>query len=375
VIRYLSFKQRLNAFDFRFLAGSLSLVGRGVAWCCAFIAVLFAGSKMPLLFRRIPPEIQFACELLVTLAIVFLVRMLIERRHALRAYAELGDTLSRFVHSSREERATGVSPERMDQIRTACEFLRGTPAKWWLAVDESLEYYQPPNYPGGWFSIRPIAEILPEDELIAPFYHAAFHQAVPGVLTALGLLATFSAILVALSGVSYNAANPVQPVTGIDTLINGLAGKFLSSIIALILSVSFTLVEKKVCERQIFQRIDSLRSLISSIFPVLSQTRILLDLQRFGFAYRSDAAPAAESVDSQEATADAGPETVSLEHTAELPQGDDGPAPDDLLSVAPDSEEQSPESIIQAKPALNDGSADVDPGLAKGAPLAPRFQL
>jgi hypothetical protein len=107
---------------------------------------------------------------------------------------------------------------------------------------------------------------------------------VPGILTALGLLATFSAILVALSGVSYNPGNTVQPVTGIDALINGLAGKFLSSIIALILSMIFTFVEKKVCERQILDRMDDVLSRVKQLFPFLSQTRLLLDLQRIALA-------------------------------------------------------------------------------------------
>jgi hypothetical protein len=150
-----------------------------------------------------------------------------------------------------------------------------------------------------------VREILTEEELIEPFYHASFHQAVPGILTALGLLATFSAILVALSGVSYNAANTAQPVTGIDSLINGLAGKFLSSIIALILSMIFTFVEKKACERRIYREVDALRNLITRIFPFLSQTRILLDLQRIALA--SHVAPP----QTEESPVEASPEPVA----------------------------------------------------------------
>jgi hypothetical protein len=239
---------------------------------------------MPSLFQRIPPEIRFACEGLIVLAAVLLFRLLVERRRTLRAYAQLTDALARFHPAGRLGRASGVSQEKMDRLRAACEYLTGSPREWWLAVDESLEYYESPEGEGGWFLTRPVREILPEEELIEPFYHASFHQAVPGILTALGLLATFSAILVALSGVSYNAANTAQPVTGIDSLINGLAGKFLSSIIALILSMIFTFVEKKACERRIYLEVDALRNLITRIFPFLSQTRILLDLQRIALA-------------------------------------------------------------------------------------------
>ena len=73
------------------------------------------------------------------------------------------------------------------------------------------------------------------------------------ILTALGLLATFIAILQGLAGVTYNEADPLHPISGIDTLINGLAGKFLSSILALLLSVLFTVIERKISERQVSQ--------------------------------------------------------------------------------------------------------------------------
>ena len=151
--------------------------------------------------------------------------------------------------------------------------------------------YERPESEGDWFLTQPVTELLTEDDLVTPFYHSAFHQAVPGILTALGLLATFSAILIALSGVSYNPGNAVQPVTGIDTLINGLSGKFLSSVIALILSIIFTFVEKKVCERQILRKCDEVLNRLRPLFPYLSQTRVLLDLQRIAVAMHDRSLP------------------------------------------------------------------------------------
>jgi len=286
-MKFLRSWPRFLRIDFRLTASILGLLAQVVAWACGIIAVFFLASKMPSLFHRIPPEIQFACELLVVLAAGLLFRLLVERRRTLRALSQLSDALARFRPASRQERADGVSPEKMDQVRSSCEYLTDSPRDWWQTVDEALEYYESPEGDCGWFLTRPVREILPDEEFVDPFYHASFHQAVPGILTALGLLATFSAILVALAGVSYNAANTAQPVTGIDSLINGLAGKFLSSIIALILSMIFTFVEKKVCERRIYRDVDSLRSLIAWIFPFLSPTRILLDLQRLALESRA----------------------------------------------------------------------------------------
>jgi hypothetical protein len=84
--------------------------------------------------------------------------------------------------------------------------------------------------------------------------------------------------------VTYNANDPVHAVSGIDQLINGLSGKFLSSIVALVLSVVFTLLEKKVCDRQLLESYDMLIRRCGDIFPLLTQTRILLDIQRIALS-------------------------------------------------------------------------------------------
>jgi flagellar motor protein MotB len=63
-------------------------------------------------------------------------------------------------------------------------------------------------------------------------------------------------------------------------LINGPAGKFLASIIALILSITFTLIEKKVCERQLSNGYEHLVRRCKETLPLLSQSRILLDIER-----------------------------------------------------------------------------------------------
>jgi hypothetical protein len=94
------------------------------------------------------------------------------------------------------------------------------------------------------FSGRSLREVLPES-LIKSHFNFGKYAAFPGILTGLGLMMTFLAILLALMGVSYNKSNPLEPVHGIDVLINGLSGKFLSSIVALALSVWFTLAERK----------------------------------------------------------------------------------------------------------------------------------
>lgn len=85
--------------------------------------------------------------------------------------------------------------------------------------------------------------------------------------------------MVALYGVHYDEANSVRPITGIGELINGLSGKFLSSVVALAASV--LTVGERFLIRRARRAYDRLLMLASTAIPYLSQSRILLDIQRF----------------------------------------------------------------------------------------------
>ena len=65
--------------------------------------------------------------------------------------------------------------------------------------------------------------------VIEPRLNRGFFTAIPGVVTSAGLLCTFLAILIALLDVTLEN----EQFRGLDTLISGLSGKFLSSIAAL----------------------------------------------------------------------------------------------------------------------------------------------
>ncbi|MEQ1399746.1 hypothetical protein, partial [Salmonella enterica] len=78
-------------------------------------------------------------------------------------------------------------------------------------------------------STQSIDHALARNSLVEEHVSTALFKSIPGILTGLGLLMTFVAILDGLSHVSV-AAN--MDVTGIGGLINGLSGKFVSSIVA-----------------------------------------------------------------------------------------------------------------------------------------------
>lgn len=83
--------------------------------------------------------------------------------------------------------------------------------------------------------------VFSKKNVVDDHVHLSFYESVPSILTGLGLLMTFVAILDGLARVTVSTD---FEVTGIAGLINGLSGKFVSSIVALSCSVAFVLVEK-----------------------------------------------------------------------------------------------------------------------------------
>ena len=104
-----------------------------------------------------------------------------------------------------------------------------------------------------------------------------FFGALPGIVTGAGLLFTFLAILVALLDVKFNEVT--AEVKGIDKLIEGLSGKFVSSIAALFTATLFLLLE-----RPLFHRLTKARlrlvGAIDALVPRLSSVRVLAEIHR-----------------------------------------------------------------------------------------------
>jgi uncharacterized membrane protein len=92
-----------------------------------------------------------------------------------------------------------------------------------------------------WLSV-PATEILAPSTVTDVYLNRELYESFPGILTGLGLLCTFVAILVALLRVSIDKRT--GGVRGIDLLIEGLSGKFISSIAALLAATIFTFFER-----------------------------------------------------------------------------------------------------------------------------------
>ena len=230
--------------------------------------------------QSIPPLILYGSVCLVIAAAYLWFQMGADARRLRQQFARLRTVWASIEVPDRDSRGIGLDGRTTEQLRGKCEPLQGLAGAWWKKIDESLELYTSPQEKEGWFITKPVREVLPQEQLIGSHYHGNLYASIPGILTGVGLMLTFLAILLALMGVSYNKNNPVEPVRGIDSLINGLSGKFVSSIAALFLSVVFTFLEKGTA-RKLRRAYDDLIVAGCGLLPYLSPSRILLDIQRF----------------------------------------------------------------------------------------------
>lgn len=117
--------------------------------------------------------------------------------------------------------------------------------------------------------------VLNEGTVLERRINRSFYLALPGIITGLGLLFTFFAILIALLPVKVQG----NVVTGVDVLITGLSGKFVSSIVALFCATVFIALEK-----HLFHDLDKTRlrltKALDRLFPRLTPVHILSELQR-----------------------------------------------------------------------------------------------
>lgn len=233
------------------------------------------------MYVTLHPILQLLCAVLIAFAFLCAVLMWAQSRRVIRLFDALKIALNAVRKPEKTERRTGLSLEAVEEMRVHCERLPAAAMRLWEQIDERIESYTSPDGREGWFLTAAPRTLLLEEAVAGQHYHASFWQAVPGLLTASGLLLTFVSILVALADVRVISVGGAETVTGTTELINGLSAKFISSIIGLSLSILFVLMERKVCERRMTNAYEALMNCLDILLPLLTPTRIQLDIQMY----------------------------------------------------------------------------------------------
>lgn len=133
-------------------------------------------------------------------------------------------------------------------------------------ISEQVAWYIEPRI----FSSRSAQDLFSLDTIFRGQLNLAWYQQVPSLLTGIGLLFTFIALLVGLSKLHADG----HAIAGIQGLINGLSGKFLTSIVGLVCSTLFTLLEKPLLFRLLSAHQHCIH-LIDDLFPRKTLEQIL----------------------------------------------------------------------------------------------------
>ena len=230
----------------------------------------------------IPEIVLYCCYILVAVTFGMGIWLWLQTRKVRLQVDIFTSTVRTATACDGSQRRDGLPLRNLDELRIECEKLEGAPGEWWQVIDSHIEGYVSPNKEEfeGWFLTEQPRQALSYEIVIGKQFHSAIFNSFPGLLTSAGLTVTFVAILLALKDVHYDKANTVDPIRGIDVLINGLSGKFVSSIVALLLSIFFTMYEKSKI-RGLRVQYEQLIAAVSNAIPYLSSSRVLLDIQRY----------------------------------------------------------------------------------------------
>ncbi|MCP9449606.1 MAG: hypothetical protein NNA21_06035 [Nitrospira sp.] len=144
--------------------------------------------------------------------------------------------LQKFRHQHSVLDAEGLN--RLDGLFGKVEPLAQT----WEEFRETVLVNEDSRGKIGVYNTRPAEEFFTEDNLINQRINLFFYSSFPGIVTGIGLLLTFLAIFAGLLQVNIDEES--SRIEGISGLINGLAGKFLTSIVALSCATVYLLLEK-----------------------------------------------------------------------------------------------------------------------------------
>jgi hypothetical protein len=126
-----------------------------------------------------------------------------------------------------------------------------------------------------WWATASATSVFNAATVIEPRMNQSFFAAFPGMVTGMGLLGTFIAILVALLDVRLVDGQ----FQGLDNLISGLSGKFLCSIAALFAATGFLAIERSL-SHGLSTSLHTLGTTLDGLVPRLSPTSILVAMQQ-----------------------------------------------------------------------------------------------
>jgi DNA anti-recombination protein RmuC len=112
------------------------------------------------------------------------------------------------------------------------------------------------------------------DELINKAGARKFIETIPAMFVSLGLLGTFIGIVLGISDLNTNSGSEAL-ASGIDTLLNGMAFAFYSSVLGIIISIIYQLIDRLFFYRSLQKGADNLLIELDKTIPIETESSML----------------------------------------------------------------------------------------------------
>ena len=190
------------------------------------------------------PVFTWAASIAVAILAAYQIIRLLLISHRFESFQRATKVVNEVRKQGRPQARSGLNDKAFDTLRRHFQSEPGLAKAWDRFQDECLEV--PDADSSGevsYFRTGPAGEVFSEAAVVESQFNLGWFMAFPGILTGIGLLVTFAAILVAMMGLKVGNGEVVE---GIKPLIAGLSGKFLSSIVALLCATLFMFAQSPI---------------------------------------------------------------------------------------------------------------------------------
>jgi hypothetical protein len=221
---------------------------------------------------KAPALIWIGAGVLLAFTLFQLLRIFFAVWRERRGHARLIKRLDAIRQAHPRGPGNGLSMVAYDEARKAFQGVAGLESAW-HAYDAHVLLARSHTGEDECWSPVSANSSFSEEAVLDARINRAFFAAVPGLVTGVGLLLTFLAILIALFEVRVDN----NQVIGLENLIGGLSGKFISSIVALSAASLFLIVERSLFHRLADSRWRLVRA-IDGLIPRRTELSVLNSL-------------------------------------------------------------------------------------------------
>lgn len=222
------------------------------------------------LYIKSPVFLWLACVVLILLTAYFAFRFIIEAEPLIIRLRKLKRQIQAI--QPRDKPIDGIGLEQLRTLIIKHKFL----ATSWNELEETLLVDNRDNQNAVIYNTHQADNYFHFDSIINTRVNLSFFLTLPSVITSLGLLMTFIAILIGLNHI-HPAADGT--ILGVEELVYSLSGKFISSITALVLATLFTFLERRLA-KSLHSSFQNFLATLNSRFARMPAEHLLRDISK-----------------------------------------------------------------------------------------------